>query len=355
MKKISFWTVLLAAFTVWLMIFSFPTLAKSLRIDRVMPFYVGEKREPVMLTVWHIDSFEGGKNSRGNWLSDRAEEYEKKNSRLYITVKNLSAEQALTLLGAGETPDMISYGNGLLNKDSFIALKEREGLLDSAYASGTCGGELKAVPYFVGGYVMLYDEQSALRQGVDGLDPSDWADFAQKLELLTYERKTGKNKVTTVYSLIYGKDTYTSAENAFNFISDGDISPSLISPLSGTLTPAKAFEQFASGGASVLIGTQRDCFRLLSRQSNGKMASVKYIPLAGNGGACSDLIQYISVADSKHLDECEGFIDYLLSERVQKKLSNIGMFSVVKNCVGLYDDANLSALEAILHFNTKFN
>ena len=352
MKKVSFWTVLLAAFTIWLMVFSFPTLAKNLRIDRVMPFYMGNKpKEPVMLTIWHIENFEGGKNSRGNWLSARAKEFESANSRFYISTKIMSPDQAkLIIETGGELPDMVSYGWGFFNDSSIFAdMDSRSGILDSIYASGFQASRLKAIPYSAGGYVMLYDEQACLLQGVENLDLKDRNSFLENIKKLKFERKTGKNKTATVYSLIYGKDTNTSVQSAFNYVVPEGIDKNFISPFAGEIVPSLAFEKFANNEASLLIGTQRDFFRVANKKNSGKMESVRCVPLSGNNGMYTDLIQYISIINENVAAEAERFIDYLLSDKVQKKLNEVGLFSVLNGCTGLYEEDELKALEAALH------
>lgn len=357
MKKVSFWTVLLAAFTIWLMVFSFPTLAKNLRIDRIMPFYTGDTpKEPVMLTIWHIDSFEGGKNSRGSWLSARAKEFEAANSKFYISTKILSEDQAkLIIQTGGELPDMISYGPGLFEDSSlFVQLKERQGILDSIYASGFQGGVLKALPYSVGGYIMLYDEQASMLQGVENLDIKNWDNFSESISRLKYERKAGKNKVNTVYSLLYGKDANTSAKSALDFIAKENIDKNLISPLSGEITPSQAFDKFANNNeASILIGTQRDFFRVANKKNSGKMVSVKCVPMSGINGMYTDLIQYISIINEDTAAEAERFIDYLLSDKVQNKLKDVGLFSVINGCTDLYEEDELKALEYAIQNKAK--
>ncbi|MBO4989251.1 MAG: hypothetical protein J6D37_02850 [Clostridia bacterium] len=80
-----------------------------------------------------------------------------------------------------------------------------------------------------------------------------------------------------------------------------------------------AYVSFLNGKARYLLGTQRDYFRLKSREEVFFFKPVEVY---------SDLIQWFSILtdDERILPTCRAYLEELLSEQTQKRLSSIGMF-----------------------------
>lgn len=72
-----------------------------------------------MITVWQIDSFEGGKGSRASYLQNIGNEFSKVND-CYVQVISLSSEAARQNLSLGTVPDLISYGAGTYGLEQYI-------------------------------------------------------------------------------------------------------------------------------------------------------------------------------------------------------------------------------------------
>lgn len=77
------------------------------------------KEEKLLLRIWQIDGFEGGKGSRADYLQKVGDKFSKSGGA-FVTVTSLSAEAARTNLEAGNKPDLISFGAGMYGLDSFI-------------------------------------------------------------------------------------------------------------------------------------------------------------------------------------------------------------------------------------------
>lgn len=75
-----------------------------------------DKNAMTALSVWQIDSFEGGKGSRAGYLKTVGENFAQ-NTGCYITVTSLTADAARENLKRGTIPDMISYGAGTFGID----------------------------------------------------------------------------------------------------------------------------------------------------------------------------------------------------------------------------------------------
>ena len=66
-----------------------------------------------VLSLWQIDSFEGGIGSRKQFLLKIARGFEKKHKGVLVMVTNITKDGAEENFKNGIYPDMISYGNGV--------------------------------------------------------------------------------------------------------------------------------------------------------------------------------------------------------------------------------------------------
>lgn len=244
-----------------------------------------------ILNIWHIDTFEGGVGSRGEFLTRRAAEYEKTFTGVLTIVSPHTAESAAERLAAGECPDLISYGYGV-ELASMLPFTGME-----TFALGEYDGEAYALPWCRGSYALI------VRDGADAT--------AKRLE----KAVVSKGEYTAPYAAL-ALDGYTLGEYTEK-------------------PPFDAYYAFISGRADYLIGTQRDVNRLQSRN-----LSATVMPLT----AYNDLYQYISLtARAEKRYYAEEYVKYLLSETAQKKLSAVGMSSCYLSVS--YENVDLAALQ----------
>ena len=160
-----------------------------------------------MLTIWQIDSFEGGKGSRASYLRNIGNElYDK--SDCYVNVISLTADAARLNLSSGNIPDLISYGAGTYGLEGYI---------------------IGDTPYYTwahGGYCFLTIDENA-----------DFTDI------------TNQNTVINI-----GVDNIYGAA-------------ALLCGIGGAPTdkPTGAYVSLINGEFKYLLGTQRDIFRLTTR------------------------------------------------------------------------------------------
>ena len=64
-----------------------------------------------ILTVWNVDTFEGGKGSRSEFLAEMGVEFGK--DGVLIIVENHTVESAQTAVDGGQIPDILSFGVGV--------------------------------------------------------------------------------------------------------------------------------------------------------------------------------------------------------------------------------------------------
>ncbi len=225
--------------------------------------------ESRIVTIWNVDTFEGGRGSRTSFLKTVARRAEKELDGVRFLVTSYTVEGAEAAFGAGSYPDLLSFGVGL---SSFA---ERCLALPYSFAGGMLDGACRAVPWCKGGYFLF---------SLDG-------DFAAAGE--TAISVGGKNlpALSAGYASIAGTETDSQA----------------------------AYTGFLSGKFRYLLGTQRDICRFASR--NMQVAS-RPLP------AYNDLFQYISVLSPRHREDCFTFLDILLGKETEKTLGSIGMFAV---------------------------
>ena len=246
-------------------------------ITVVCPFFlksktVDEKPETAVITIWHVDSFEGGKGSRANFLRKVASGFSKKHKSVSFLVTSYTLEGVKTALSSGKTPDLISYGGCSINLDGYA---------EKIDFSAVDGGELSkgkryAVSYLKGCYF-----------------------------------KIQKGSGDTV---ILSKSEYSSPEIAglFSSVKGSDYQ---------VLSPIKAHNLFTAKKNAIMIGTQRDLLRLINSEQEFTATLIKDY---------SDLFQYISLTAKGQTEKfyAREFINYLLSSEVQEKLTSINMFPI---------------------------
>ncbi|MEG1520309.1 MAG: hypothetical protein RR458_04900 [Clostridia bacterium] len=242
------------------------------------------KRDDVFVELWHVDTFEGGKNSRGEFLKKVAVELNKKNKNEFVVVKTISEIELVERLKNGKLPEMLSFGTGLgeiLEEylvENNVGTGQREWLDECVKKDG----KTFATPYAFGGYFLV-----------------------------------GKNK-----PLIYATGTVLSPLLALYF--DGEYSQYTAMEKAEKPSTYEAYLQFIERGGS-LVGTQRDVVRIGNRIDSGKSPDVEIKPLTG----FVDMIMAIGLTqidDPKKLEASQRFVEYLLSESVQARLFELRMF-----------------------------
>lgn len=231
----------------------------------------GGKGEEVkrVVRVWNVDTFEGGKGSRTNFIKRAASKIEKKNKGVYYLISSYTEEGAARAFATGERPDVLSFGIGV------SAYLESSLPLPYSFAGGETESGCYAYPWCRGEYYLFsltdnFEEAGSTAISVGG---TNLVEVAAAINNLSGER---------VDSL-------------------------------------SAYVAFLNGRYRYLLGTQRDKCRFASRG-----AEVYEKPL----NEFCDLYQYVSVLSAEKREDCLALVATLLSEEVQKELDTIGMFPV---------------------------
>lgn len=249
-----------------------------------------------ILELWHIDTFEGGKGSRKDFLLSSSLLFEKNNDIIISVISHTIESATITL--KDYVPDMISCGNGLdiASLVKSISIKSQNSLCqidNKNYGASWCRG----------GYALI-----------------------------------GEGEYNT---LIVSQSEYTLPLKAyktsgFNF---KEIK---------VLEPKKAYQEYLLKGG-YLLGTQRDIIRLTNRGIN-----VKYQPIS----SFCDLYQVICITttNKEKFSYCQDFIAFLLSSNRQKALTNIGMLSILEQEIynnDILDNLQKTKIEKVQNFFTS--
>lgn len=168
------------------------------------------------LTVWQIDTFEGGKSSRASFLQNTGNRFSESGG-CYVNVKSLTSRAAFENIDNGILPDVISYGAGMSGL---------EGLLK---------GKTPYVEWAHGGYCLLAVDEKA-----------DFGDLS------------AANTVVNA-----GTENASGAAALFCGLQGAALGK-----------PTSAYVDLINGKYKYLLGTQRDIFRLKTRGQSFKVKAV---------------------------------------------------------------------------------
>ncbi len=228
----------------------------------------GEEAKRVV-RVWNVDTFEGGKGSRTNFLKRAAAKIEKKDRDVFYLISSYTIEGANRAFAEGQRPDVLSFGIGV------SAYLESSLPLPYSFAGGETDGGCYAYPWCRGEYYLFSLTDGFEKEGTVAVSAG------------------GMNLVEVAAAL-------------------NGLSGERIDSLS-------AYVAFLNGQYRYLLGTQRDKCRFASRG-----VEVYEKPL----NEFCDLYQYISVLSAGKREDCLALVDMLLSDAVQGELESIGMLPV---------------------------
>lgn len=284
-----------------------------------------------VLTVWNIDTFEGGNISKTDLLERVGRIFENAHKGLYVAIKNMTPEEAKLKLAVGELPDAVSFGMGLGNmfKPYLTNLNFSNKIRSVVAESGTCDGGLLAAGYVMGCYALFSTEEKLVNAG-KAVETNLTSSF-----LACGYTKTLRSKTKTVFSLNYGESDFICPQKSLGVVTGENV---LVSA-----SQYDAYVDFVNFNKStILLGSQRDFIKLANKQQLGKISGLKVEPVCGY----NDLVQYIGVIKTDNelrLRYARYFAEMLTSETGQREIEGSGMFST--SLTGLYADDGLRALE----------
>lgn len=309
-------------------------------------FFGKESEFQGIIRLWNIDSFEGGCLPKTNFLEKMSRFFESKNKGVFFMIQNMTEDEVVSSIKAGTYPDMICFGTGmnkyfngkLVRLDDSIAVS----LLPNFYGAGLQNGKLVAVPIMAGAYCLISSSERIEKTGKN--KSATLSNLAFALATDTQRRKG----VVHTNSLTFGVEKYVSALDAFSrkFVSSSAVTLAengILDKNYVSQNQYSAYESFVLGKSNMLLGTQRDVFRMINRENAGKETGAMFEPIK----EFSDLVQYAGILSTNKtiVSLCTRFITLMLEPENQKLLSDIGMFSVTGQKI--YDKIPFSEIEKI--------
>ncbi len=300
--------------------------------------FIGNKSDyRGVIELWNIDSFESGTYSKMTYLQQCLNKFQQKNKGTYVVIRNLSEGECLNLMNGGVFPDLISCSYGVSEKFkqyfSVFSTGEFDIKKEFLQAGSNKKGEIVGLPWCYGCYYLI-SSQTKLDK-VDGLQGGcNLNEIAFDCE---YEYKAGKH-IKTSKSIVFGEGDYLMPKNALiaynkaRSIQTENLSQSELVMKS----QYSAYSAFLANDATILLGTQRDVWRMMAREDSGKVSNVIYLPLSN----WTDLVQYVFIlktSEGNRRNCAEKFAASIVSEDNQKEIEKIGMFPVRDVDGALYD------------------
>ena len=265
-----------------------------------------------ILELWHIETFEGGSQSRAHFLEWQARKFENIHKGTYVSILTMSPEQFKINFDAGKTPNIISFGTGIGSNfaHNLISLQSQNAIKTNLLLAGSISGQQLALPYILGGYVLAKKPKTNLQDTVTGIGLKG---LSNPLECAS--KNNLKLKIFDEKQL----DSYST------------------------------YDKFLKGYFDNLLGTQRDLFRIQNRQQKGLLTDFEFEFLPNY----TDLVQFVSVFQTQKAETemSKQFAEFLTSDEAQNDLAKIGMFSVTQT--KLYDDEPYAKMEEVLSQNLQ--
>lgn len=327
--------------TKWQVFFLLITIALALLAPRAMnhlPTDVQPTEAPYR-GVLKLQVMEGYAGAGTSWLSRIVSQFERKNPGVRIIISR-TTPQAFAALPAADLPDLVCFAPGdLLDAPrTLMPLQIAQGLREQFVRSAQVDDTLYAAPVFYSGYCLLANAQKIPSP------PKDWYEALTALKGGTAKKPT--------YGLNCAVDTARLYSLALCQLFD-DSFPSGIALEKGTLLPSnflectqeQVFSSFVKGDCAAMVGGAREIFQL---QSLEETTIVPMLAISSNGGF-TEQVGYIGIPQrkeqSKNTAYATSFIDLLLKEDSQQKLSTHALFSVREGLLTQQEQMGLAQIE----------
>lgn len=265
-----------------------------------------------VLEIWNVDTFSGAEMSKTDFLEMVSRRFENDFKGVFVCVKNMKVDEFKLALSEGRLPHLISFGFGLggILKELLVDLGEITNVNEKILSSGKDGNFQLAVGYIMNMYGLFSTSE---RVGL--LENSTLLDVMLTLGKDIENKKSTKH----IYSLNYGRSEFVHPEKVIKYKAGDDCLESV--------DDYSAYNDYVNFCKSnILLGNLRDLVRLENKVNNGDMLDIIVEPET----TYNDLVQYIGIVknlENEVLGCAKNFVQYLLSENVQKLISKTGLLS----------------------------
>lgn len=289
--------------------------------------FIGESSEyQGMIEVWNIDTFESGIASKTSFLESRAKAFQSKYKGLYFMIRNITENECFNMLESGQRPDLFSCSYVVAERvREYVCAFETENadIYPNFLQAGKVDGLIYALPWCAGFYSLISTKAKLENAGKYSEDVC----LADVVYEASYSYKVGKYEKTSV-SLTFGSNGKLMPQNAIlAYNKNSIVQENGVDENAKNQTQYSAYSKFVINEATILLGSQRDLFRIQNKQKQGKMEDVLVYPLTGY----TDMVQFMLLSKNDNAlrkKYAEKFALYLIEEESQKAVEKIGMFAV---------------------------
>lgn len=321
-------------------------LKRNEDLEMIYSVFLGKKSKyQGMIEIWNIDTFEGGTASKLSFLNASANVFQKQNKGLYILIRNLSEQECLNLIKQGEMPDLFSCSYGV-SCEIFKYIEPFSSSFENVYGNFLKAGEIDGlqygIPWCFSNYFLISSKLHLEKAKIEISDNLKLSDIA----LLSGYAKKGKNEDIIIYSLGFGAKKYLLPKIAFMSYTGKElksISETAINLKYEKESPYSVYSKFVVGDISILLGTNRDVFRIQNRVKQGKISDCFYEPVTST----TDLIQFMFLAKSNNdvkKSYTQKFVEMVVNDG-KGLFEKTGLFSATKTD---YDFANNGVMQDII-------
>ncbi len=294
------------------------------------------------LKIWHINTWQTGYGAFSTHLKNVFSGFEKSHYGVFVDVEGLTPEEASAKLQRGELPDILSFGMGYIKEpEGFLQdIDEYDGLREPLARSATFKGKTYARPYALGGYLLLINEEICSSLDIDMA--YDWPDTEwfnetmNRLETVPDDEEAEKLD-PDIAPIAFVADEYRIAQ------------ASLAASLGSAVQIKDAntelgHEDFVKGKAALYVCGAQDIAMMEKDSEKNPLPAYSALPLAGY----TDMVQYVGITAGIEEDKrfvCKEALDYLLEQKNQMMLGDIGAIPVLQMDEPSMQEEHLSALE----------
>jgi ABC-type glycerol-3-phosphate transport system substrate-binding protein len=297
------------------------------------------------LRVWYCGGWSEDLPSIINWLNQHTGKFEKSHEGVYIQIQPVESSAMAGICENGIIPpDIILFPPGVFESpDCLIPLEDNLSIRSNLSAAGNYNGITYALPILMSGYAWAYN--------TDLLDsiPNTWEKrgaLAACLPDNNFNYWSAAVAGLCSETCFHDDEDIHSAPSSFDLDLGLDISEETPVPIQTPVPSsdellycrlpssfsiyAEAWADFLAGKVAAIPVAARQIRYLKNLSNQGKGPEWKII--ATGDIAFTDQILFAGIVDKSSdcnkTSLCRSFIQYLLSEEIQRTLSSAGVFSV---------------------------
>ena len=325
----------LSCFLTWfLLAFLGISLAKSPQTHQELIFNQRYETPSGVIRVWVYEGWQPGKSSLVRWLNGCASLYERQNDGLYLYITPVE-ESVMLSLGTGEftPPDLVFFPPGLYETGStFISIRNVTNLSNLRPEFFSLPD--RVLPVAMGGYCWAYSSSGEFPADLKQLQAAAYPDSP-------YHSWSGAAILSSTYTFTQHFFIEESRPGLDLGLAESPESAPTPIPTSDPQNGEKTFpgpdfrfsgeilSEFCEGLPAILI-SQRELYRL------SELADAPDFHILRTGESMlADQIWLAAAPEGPRADAAADFVHFLLSEKCQARLGEIGCFSVT-GLTGLY-------------------